>query len=70
MYLMPMEYRFDPYSGDMVFVTDVRYYRVCVPDCNGVDSNMVNNPLEMRCESLGAYCIYGNHTHGCLKSLG
>ncbi|TNV88194.1 hypothetical protein FGO68_gene1286 [Halteria grandinella] len=29
---------------------------------------MVNNPELMRCEYLGHLCLYGNYTHGCLKS--
>lgn len=43
-------------------------YTSCVPDCALYDSTMVNNPVLMRCEYLGAYCMYGNYTHGCLKT--
>ncbi|TNV88142.1 hypothetical protein FGO68_gene675 [Halteria grandinella] len=50
-------------------IPDIIYHktRACVPDCNAVDSSMVNNPETMRCEYLGKFCIYGNYTHGCLK---
>jgi hypothetical protein len=30
---------------------------------------MVNNPVRMRCEFIGEFCMKGNYTHGCLKAL-
>ena len=61
-------------------VVDVRYknsyyypyaesYTTCIVDCNEYDRNFVNNPILMRCEYLGMYCLYGNYTHGCLATL-
>ncbi|TNV74910.1 hypothetical protein FGO68_gene4327 [Halteria grandinella] len=60
MFLMPIEY--------IQEVGELAKQTVCVHDCAAADSAFVSNPINMRCEFLGNYCLNGNYTNGCITN--
>ncbi|TNV73702.1 hypothetical protein FGO68_gene8461 [Halteria grandinella] len=40
----------------------------CVHNCLQTDINQIAMPDTRKCQKTGHYCMYANHTHGCLQS--